>query len=427
MIVLLIIFWLLGLFLSIKSPTYFVVYFILASTKFLGFIDPSTFIVNGIELGYFGLNLIALAGSFLSKTWYNIPKKSNLIIFIVLAMLIYGISKPLFDGNSTLLQSFMASKEIWFYFLFFYLVSYRKKIKSKQIINLIKWIGLYFSLIYIFGILIPEIVPVYYFDDEIIRVYYPTYISLALFLFAVGLKTKGQSKIKPIVPISMMLVSLVFAGYASLTIMSAFGLVGYLFIYRQKNLLNKKSIIVFSLMSVLMVLLLLLINEETYNYLLSSIYDIISGNDPSISSRMLYNEFRWEFINRQREFGYGFIHQSSEIMKSMNTSDSNRYMQRLGVIDSGYVDMFTKFGFIGTAVIIAIFLKFIISGILQKNKNTLSLAMVIYFSQYFFVNYTWSVFTFAHGIIPGVIALYMIFWNQSYKSKRTKKQLAYMA
>jgi len=178
-------------------------------------------------------------------------------------------------------------------------------------------------------------------------------------------------------------------------------------------------------MSVLIVLLLILINEETYNFLLTSIYDIISGNDPSISSRMLYNEFRWEFIDRQREFGYGFIHQSSEIMKSMNTSDSNRYMQRLGVIDSGYVDMFTKFGFIGTAIIIVIFLKYMISGFLQNNKNALSLAMLIYFAQYFFVNYTWSVFTFAHGIIPGVIALYMIFWNQSYKSIKTKKRLAY--
>jgi hypothetical protein len=112
MIIVLILFWSIGLFLSIKSPTYFVLYFLLASTKFLGFIDPSTFIVNGIEFGYFGLNIIALAGSFLSITWYNIPKKSILIIFIILAMLIYGISKPIFDGNSTLLQSFMASKEI---------------------------------------------------------------------------------------------------------------------------------------------------------------------------------------------------------------------------------------------------------------------------------------------------------------------------
>jgi hypothetical protein len=425
MIIVLILFWSIGLFLSIKSPTYFVLYFLLASTKFLGFIDPSTFIVNGIEFGYFGLNIIALAGSFLSITWYNIPKKSILIIFIILAMLIYGISKPIFDGNSTLLQSFMASKEIWFYFLFFYMVSHRKKIKNEQIIILIKWIGLYFSLIYIFGILVPGIVPPYYFDDEIIRVYYPTYISFALFLFAVDLKTDGESKIKQLVPISLLLVSLVFAGYASLTIMSVIGLVGYLFVYHQKKLLNKKSIFVFFIMSVLIVLLLILINEETYNFLLTSIYDIISGNDPSISSRMLYNEFRWEFIDRQREFGYGFIHQSSEIMKSMNTSDSNRYMQRLGVIDSGYVDMFTKFGFIGTAIIIVIFLKYMISGFLQNNKNALSLAMLIYFAQYFFVNYTWSVFTFAHGIIPGVIALYMIFWNQSYKSIKTKKRLAY--
>ena len=152
-----------GLLLSIKNPTYFVVYFVLASTKFLGFIDPSTFIVSDIELGYFGLNMVTLIGAFLFTKWYQIPKNVILFIFLILAMLVYGISKPIFDGNSTLFQSLIASKDIWFYFLFFYLVAHRKKIDNNLLIIFIKGIGVYFSLIYIVGMFTTKIIPSYYF------------------------------------------------------------------------------------------------------------------------------------------------------------------------------------------------------------------------------------------------------------------------
>lgn len=419
MIIVLILFWSIGLFLSIKSPTYFVLYFLLASTKYLGFIDPSTFIVNDVELGYFGLNIVTLIGSFMFTKWYQVPKNALFFIFLILAMLVYGVFKPIFDGNSTLFQSLMASKEIWFYFLFFYLVVHRKKINNHFLIIFIKYTGVYLSLIYIAGTFASIIISPYYFEDEIVRVYYPTYISLALLFFAVDIKSYKLKKIKHVLPILLLLGGLVKAGYISLTIMSIIGFIVYVYVFDQKLQLKTRSIIVLSVLSVLIIFLIFLIKEETYKLIESGIYDIISGNNPSLSSRAYYNEFRWEMIDKQKEFGYGFIHQSSEVMSMMNTNEASRYMQRLSVIDSGYVDMLTKFGFIGTAIILLVYLKYIVNGFMRINKNPLNLAMAIYLTQYFFVNYTWSVFTYAFGIIPGVVGLYLLLGYKPNKSKRT--------
>ena len=413
MIVLLIIFWLLGLFLSIKSPTYFVVYFILASTKFLGFIDPSTFIVNGIELGYFGLNLITLIGAFLFIKWYSIPKRSILFLSLISIMLIYGILKPIIDGNSTAGQALIASKDIWFYFLFFYLVLQRKRVLIADIIKIVKWLGLYLSLIYIIGVIYPNFVPHLYFEDEIVRVFYPTYISLALLLFAVEIKVENKNIINNYLLILLLMTGLFLTGYASLTITSALGLIIYKFMFNQQSLFSKSSIIRLTPFLILFILSMILYNEAIYYSVLEQINDIVSRDDTSLSSRIFYNEFRWEAINKQKEFGYGFIHQSSDIMKTINTSDTNRFMERLGVIDSGYVDMLTKFGFIGSAIILMVYFKYTLIGFVKKNRNPLSLAMSIYLAQYFFVNYTWSVFTFAHGIIPGVIALFILLNTKS--------------
>ena len=416
MIIVLILFWSIGLFLSIKNPTYFVLYFLLVSTKFLGFIDPSTFIVNDVELGYFGLNIVTILGPFLSTNWYKVPKKAIMFVCMFMVMLIFGILKPPFDGNSTIFQSILASKEVWCYFLFFYLAVHRKKINKDTLITFLKWLGIYFSLIYIAGTITSNIPP-YYFEDEIIRVYYPTYISLSLLFYAVEFKIHKGKIMKHLLPILLLLGGLVIAGYISLTIMSIIGFIVYVYVFDQKLQLKTRSIIVLSVLSLLIILLIILINEETYKLIESGIYDIISGNNPSLSSRVYYNEFRWEMIDKQKEFGYGFIHQSSEIMSTMNTNEASRYMQRLSVIDSGYVDMLTKFGFVGTALILLVYLKYIVNGFMRINKNPLNLAMAIYLTQYFFVNYTWSVFTYAHGIIPGVIALFILLWNNSYRKK----------
>ena len=83
-------------------------------------------------------------------------------------------------------------------------------------------------------------------------------------------------------------------------------------------------------------------------------------------------------------------------------------MERFTVIDSGYVDLLIKFGYLGTVLIILVFVVYYSQGFFAPYKNPLSLSMSIFLIFYVFINYTWSVFTFAHGIVPAVIAFHLL-------------------
>ncbi len=408
MIIVLLCFYGIGLMLSIKYPSYFILYYILASTKFLGFIDPSSFIVSGIEIGYFGLNLLTIVSLFFKRRWYVIPKEMQWFVYFIIAMLLYGIVKPFLDNNSSIYLAFMASKETWFYFLFVYMVVYRDRIDNTRLLSFIKFLGIYLSSIYLMGLFIPQFAPPLYYNESFVRTFFPTYISLALFIYVIRIKFSDIRNLKDRLIIIYLFLGLFLAAHLSLTIMTLSGFILYKYIYDNKLTLKKLIITRFSLIAFLGLSTALLFIKGLYEKLVNNIEGIITGENNSLNAREIYNEFRWEAINRQKELGYGFIHQSSDFMKEFKTFGSNRFMERFTVIDSGYVDMLIKFGYVGTTIILIVLIRYYALGFFKAYKNPLSLAMSIYLMQYLFVNYTWSVFTFAHGITPGIIAFHFL-------------------
>ncbi|OEK07760.1 hypothetical protein A8C32_14810 [Flavivirga aquatica] len=407
MIFVLILFFSLALILALGYPSYFLVFYILATTKFLGFIDPASFIIGSIEIGYFGLNTIAIISVFFQKKWFLIPKKTQWFIYLILLMLAYGIIKPFLDNNSSIFHAFVASKETWFYFLFLYLVVYRYSINNKLLLNTLKLIGIYLSLVYIIGKISLQLVPPVYNNETFVRTFFPTYISLAVFIYAIRIKYSIIKNIKDRILILILFLGLFLAAHLSLTIMTLAGFLLYKYIYDKKLRLNIFFISRFIFITFFGVSLTLLAITDLYEKVTHDVNAIISGEDNALNSRDIYNEFRWKAIEKQKESGYGFIHQSSNFMKNIKISGNNRFMERFTVIDSGYVDLLIKFGTIGTTIIIIILVLYYSQGFFNTYKNPLSLAMSIYLMQYLFINYTWSVFTFAHGIIPGVLAFHL--------------------
>ncbi len=401
-------FYIIALILAVRNPTFFLLFYILATTKFLGFIDPSSFVIGGLEIGYFGLNIIAIFSVFFHKKWYMMPHKIQWFIYFVLLMLVYGIVKPFLDNNSSLFLAFMASKETWFYFLFLYVVVYRDRINNKQLLKTIKFLGIYLSSVYIIGKISLQLVPPIYHNENFVRTFFPTYISLAIFIYAIRIKFDEIRSLKDRIIILMLFLGLVLAGHLSLTIMTAIGFVLYKYVYDKKLQFNKFVISRFIFITILSVSMTLITVSGLYERIANNVESIISGEDNALSSRDIYNEFRWEAIEKQKELGYGFIHQSSSFMKDIKILGANRFMERFTVIDSGYVDLLIKFGAIGTIFIMITLIIYYSQGFFVAYKNPLSLAMSIYLMQYVFINYTWSVFTFAHGIVPGVIAFYFL-------------------
>ena len=401
------------LYLALKKPTYTVIFYIVASTKFLGFFDMGLFVIGGVDLGFFSINIIILLSAFFSKQWYKIDKFILPMVLTIVVLILYGVVNPYIKGYESFQQALIASKSFLYFSIFFYMFGRRKEIDIYIIIKYLKLLGIYLAIILIISLFV-YFAPPFYLESYIgykdyVRIYFPTYISLALFLFYVKWQKKMISSKKMIFIFLILFSGLIIAGHFSLTVSTLFSLGFIYFIWHKKVSINwylfiKKTIYLFILIGII-----LSSSQKLRIFTVDSIELIVSGADVALSSRDRYNKFRWDTIEKNPYLGYGFIHKNAQIMKNFETLDTNKFMEKLGVIDSGYVDLLIRFGYIGMFFYLVVFGSYITTVLTQKKPLVYSLSMAAFLFQYYFMNYTWSVFSFTHGIIPMSLAFFILF------------------
>ena len=400
---------LLSCFLAIKKPTYFIIWYLFSTTKFLGFFDLEYyFVIAGLGLGIPVLNLISFAFAFYAKKLYKTPKKIIQIIAPFLVFLSYGIIRPILLEFENTQQAIIASKEFWCISILIYLFLRRREINNRLIIKYLKIIGLYLAIMYSTFLLL-NIGPPFYLQENFVRGFFPTFISLAFFLFYVDFQN-GKIKNLHFFYLSVILFSgLILCGHFSLFIGTFFACL-ILFVFYKKNKFIVQHTVSKSFFIIVTLCFIFLFLPQIRETSINLVHGIIEGTDTGLISRDIYNSFRWDAIDKQYFFGYGFIHKSSPLSINLITNEDNKFMESLSVIDSGYVDILVKVGYVGMFLYLFSWLK-IITPILRKPKKhqLIQLAMAAYILQYFIINYTWSVFTYSHGLIPGFFAIYFIF------------------
>lgn len=400
MILVLILILLISVLVSIRYPTHFVCLYILLTTKCLGFFDINSITLSGIGIFHPILNLICLFNFAIN---FNKKNKIDNYIKIVFFLIILGILKPVAVGHSTLIKAIFSSKEYWYYFLYLYLIS--NKIEGRKILKLLNFLAYYFSSIYIISKFTTNILPPEYFKDNVVRTFFPTYISLIYFISLFDLKTK--TNIKNISKSIFLLIGIFLAGHSSLFITGVLAtLIIIFFISKSGSIRNGLEINIMLIISLIIIVVSSFIFLEHFHK--STTYQDFEN---SLVSRDNYNEFRWNLIKKDPYIGYGFIHKSSAFGKQQIVNSSNRFMERLDVIDSGYVDLLIRFGFIGLLILFYFYYKICISYIRSGNLFIILLGFFLF--QYLLIAYTWSVFSYAHGIIPLVLSLYLIKKNEN--------------
>jgi hypothetical protein len=404
MIFLFILYLLLALWLAFFYPKTFFTFYILASTKFLGFFDAEAlFVFNGLGLGTPGLHLTLVLVLILKAKIKRVPKNYKVFALGMSAFLVYGIFSPVILGYESIFQALMASKGFWCLTFFIYLIRFRNQLPLSYILNVLIFIGTYISITYIVSLLF-NLYPPFYYSEEIFRAYYPTYMSLAWFFVYFKLLNKSLKRIHFIFYSILFSTSLFLAGHFALTFSTIFFISLHVLIVQKQKSFSIKTVFRGALALGLISYLVLLTPVLSTN-----INSIISGDNTAISSRNIYNKHRWVAIYEKPFSGYGFIHKSADITQDYVDNGENRFMERFEVIDSGYVDILIKFGFVGLVLTLLIWVKPVIR--ILKNQRFYSYLEVVcslYILQYILVNYTWSVFTFNHGLIPGFVAIFII-------------------
>ena len=381
----------LSFYLALKQPTYFVVFYLVASTKFLGFFDLGLFIFSGTELGWFSLNLITLSASFFSKRAFKISKFILPMYLTIAFLFVWGIVNPVLNNYESVTQALIASKNILFYAILFYLFGRKKSIDTFLLVHLLKYLGCYLTAILIISFVV-KLAPPFYSENyegyiDYVRVYFPTYISLSLFVFYADFLKRKLSFYKFSVTFILMMFALVLAGHFALTIGTLFCLLAIYIIWFRKTSLNYNHIIKVSVSLLTVIGIIFVSSESIRNNSINFVSAIIDGSDVSLNARDNYNKFRWEAINQSPYLGYGFIHQDAALMSRFETSQTDRFMMKLGVIDSGYVDMLISFGYIGMFVYLSIIFLYILRAFKYSLNFYLSLSISAFLFQYYLVNY----------------------------------------
>jgi hypothetical protein len=388
----------------------------LASSKFLGFFDLGLFVFGGTDLGFFSLNIITLITAFMSRSPLIINKFVLPIYFTVICLILWGVFNPVLNQYESIMQGVVASKSFLYFSLLFYLFGRKNNININLLVKFLKFIGCYLTFVLFLSSVIGVGPPSYSEEYEgyasYVRVFYPTFISLAIFLFYADWLNKNLKGTSFFVIFALLFIALVLAGHFSLTLSTLFSLGSIYILWHRKTKINFFKLF-HIIMAIAFILTTVFVSSKTLRVnTVTTLNAIFDGSDVALSSRKTYNKFRWEAINQKPYFGYGFIHKDAPIMARFEASKTNRFMMSLGVIDSGYIDLFVRFGYIGSAFYLCVIAFYILKTFRRKQHFYYSLVMSAFLFQYYLVNYTWSVFSYAHGIIPMILALYILFHSE---------------
>lgn len=423
------IFLILSFFLSLKKPTLFVILFITISTKFFGFINPGHILLSGSEVGYFLFNIMTFTSAIITLSKISLSKKELIILTVLSSFYLYGLFLPLIFQYSTLFQALVASKSMMFYSLLFYLIAYKNKISIPMIFTFMKYLGVYLTLIEVIYVL-TNLSPPSYLEAKYKvfiyqRVYYSTYISFSLFLFVLDWLNNKASSLRTIVTILFLLYGIFLSEYMSVLFSSIVILLIIGLLYSKKLSININNTILKSTFFVIIISLFFAFNDNLRKDVEATIMQNISGKSIELSSRAYYNQFRWDAINDEPLFGFGFIHKNAAILNHYKNDKTNKFMETFVVIDSGYVDILVRFGYLGLSVlIISMFILIYTNYIKREKEDYISVLFFLSLIQYFTVNYTWAVFTYPQGIIPLSLMVYsLVYSNQISKEIKENSNL----
>jgi hypothetical protein len=370
------------------KPRYFLVLYLLFSTSFLGFI-PKLLMIGGNDVALFYQNFLMIACViFHFKRISTLPKLIKTILYVIILIYLFGLFNSIILKLASPFQSLKGSKEFTSLFLTHYLFLHKNLFSVKFIEKIISFFGYYFLMILAVYILF-DYLPNFYIKEDGIEYYYPTILSLFLFIRAARVRI-FFNKLVYVVMLLIWSIGMYYEGHIAILLTTLVGCLSVLFRSFFINFVNKKQWFFAGLL--FLALLTYILPFEKYFIEYNSL--------SSMKSRAITNVGRIDLIAQKPLLGYGFVDKTALQIESVN-----KYANNLYTIDNGYLDLLGKLGIIGTLTyLIALSFYF-----LKKENNIYTLSLKIFYLQLFFVNITWSVFSFTIGTLAISLSLYLMF------------------
>jgi O-antigen ligase len=106
--------------------------------------------------------------------------------------------------------------------------------------------------------------------------------------------------------------------------------------------------------------------------------------------------------------GYGFVDETSPLGRRFMTAADSRFEQTLGTVDGGYLDLLVRFGILGTSALLLTFGGLPLRVLRSRDGDAAASGAALFLLSYYPVAVTWSVFSYAHGIAPAILAFFLV-------------------
>ena len=376
------------LILNIFSPKRFLLLYALFITSFLGFID-NTALVFGYDIGQFIINISMLLFYLFKRP--VLTDKYFKYLDLIIIIYIFGISRSVLIDFSSFQDSVIGSKSFSSIFLLHYLLSNKEYINNEYLLKIIFGLTLYFLLIFIFAIFFDLVPPEYYKEGFLIEIDYLTIFALGVIIISAKDFNFPLNLYKYFLIIIFPYL-LIKEGHISILFTIAISSLLLLF-FKEKLFLIKFSKIKLFFLIILLIPIAYIFDSFIIDYLYNNIVNL-----DSISSRILTNKIRVEYILEKPFLGYGF-----SSFSSIQFDTVNQFSNYLSTIDNGYHDLLIKFGLIVSSLYLFCLYKLTIPDVVSKQNFPLVVFMILLL----FINLTWSVFTYEVGIISLSFALFL--------------------
>ena len=310
---------------------------------------------------------------------------------LIIIIYIFGISRSVLIDFSSFQDSVIGSKSFSSIFLLHYLLSNKEYINNEYLLKIIFGLTLYFLLIFIFAIFFDLVPPEYYKEGFLIEIDYLTIFALGVIIISAKDFNFPLNLYKYFLIIIFPYL-LIKEGHISILFTIAISSLLLLF-FKEKLFLIKFSKIKLFFLIILLIPIAYIFDSFIIDYLYNNIVNI-----DSISSRILTNKIRVEYILEKPFLGYGF-----SSFSSIQFDTVNQFSNYLSTIDNGYHDLLIKFGLIVSSLYLFCLYKLTIPDVVSKQNFPLVVFMILLL----FINLTWSVFTYEVGIISLSFALFL--------------------
>jgi O-antigen ligase len=392
------------------KPKIFYTFYLLLSTGLFGFLPMNLSL--RIPAIMFFLNCAMLLTVIVSLLKGRKLSSKMILLFLVcvLVLITFGILYPSYLGFSSISRTIINGKDMFGYAALAYLAINHKHFDFKYFFRLFSFIAVTLVIVLIIGFLTGYCPPGYFqHEGNIIQVNHSTYISIAVLLLAS--KMLGpRINLFLILLFLFMVIGLLVQGHRSI-ILTTFLAVSLLWLVQAHI-----SVKLLSLIIGIPLLFAFYLVDDGRIFESKIVEPITELRDESghIEYRNNINTLRLLYIAQRPLLGYGFIHKISPLGEEIEEHSVSRFNETLGVVDSGYIDMIVRFGIVGTILFCIVF------GLLLYNRlrNVTALmpgqlAMLLFISTYFLINYTLSVFTYDTGIICLCIGIFLLYRKNS--------------